>query len=432
MNILYDLIFIIFGIFYLLFFLLRGRRRKGIALRFGIYPEELVKKLKERPNIWVHAVSVGEVMAVSPLVSLLRSAYPGCRIVLTTVTETGNEVARKIAKEHDIVLYLPLDISFIVKKALSCIRPKALIITETEIWPNLICSAASLSVPVLLVNGRISEKSFGRYSLVKFMLKPVLDRISLFLMQTDADKDRIISLGAANGSVLVSGNMKFDSAVMGPLSDEDKNMLRSSLGLGERDRLIVAGSTHPGEEEILLAAYKELRNKHGDAKLLIAPRHVDRAAEIEKLAQKSGIKTVLCSRIFAPNPAAGSREPAADHVFILDTIGRLKNFYSIADVVFVGGSLIKKGGQNMIEPACFAKPIMFGPHTFNFKDISELFVKEKAALVAVDGRSLLNGLLRILDDAELSGSLGSNAKKIVDSNKGASQAALKALGGFIK
>jgi len=371
-------------------------------------------------------------MAASPLLAKLRQAYPDARLVITTVTETGNSVAKKIANDNELVLFLPFDISFIVKKVISYIKPLALIIVETEIWPNLIIEGAKHQIPIFMVNGRISDESFGRYKLVRSMLRNVLNKVRLFLMQSEIDKDRIVTLGAPPEKVSVAGNVKFDKAISADLPDEKKRALRLSLRLREDQKLFVVGSTHLGEEEIILSSYLDLKKKFNNLQLLIAPRHPERADEICSLVFEYGFTPIKVSELSAtPSTLQPKADPpmaeSAKHVFLLDTVGQLRDFYSIADIVFVGGSLVKKGGQNMIEPAFFSKPILFGEHTFNFRDITKLFLKQEAAIVVKDKDSLVGAVTGILGDQVLANKLSQSAREIVNSNSGAVDKTIKAI-----
>jgi 3-deoxy-D-manno-octulosonic-acid transferase len=420
MGIIYNIAFIIFAIFYIPVFIFKKKKRQGMRMRLGLYPAKLIKELSKKKNIWVHAVSIGEVMAVSPLISMLRKEYPDYRLVITTVTESGNKVAKKLAQEGEIVLFLPFDITSAVKRVISYIRPHLMIIAETELWPNLIRSCAKNNISMVIVNGRISDKSFKRYSIIRFMLKPLFKKIKLFLMQSEFDRDRIAYLGADSSKIKVTGSMKFDSALTIILSDDDKAKLRSALNLKASERLFIAGSTNPGEEEIILSAYKTLKREFDNLKLLIAPRHIERTPEIERLISESDFTPVRFSQRTTDN---GKR--TTKHIFILDTIGQLKSLYSIADVVFVGGSLIKKGGQNILEPAIFAKPIIFGPHMFNFRDIAELFLKDGAAIMVEDADSIKRSVGAILKDDSLRNSLCQKSREIVEKNRGATALTLK-------
>ncbi|MFC1806797.1 tetraacyldisaccharide 4'-kinase [Candidatus Omnitrophota bacterium] len=445
MSIIYNIIFILFGIFYIPISLLKNKKREGIPLRFGLYSKELIDKLSEKKNIWIHAVSVGEVMAISSLVLKLREEYPSHRLVITTVTETGNSVAKKLIKKDEVVLYLPFDLSFVVNKVFSYIKPHLLIITETELWPNLIRISGLLRVPTMLVNGRISENSFKRYKHVRLLMRRFLNKIDLFLMQSEADKERILYLGASESKVTISGNLKFDSANLSDISDASQKELKRLLNIEEDEKLLIAGSTHPGEEEMVLSAFDNLRERYPKLKLLIGPRHVERAPDIEKLIKDHGLNSVRISDatnesvIGSRCAVSGShldenRKPKTENrnlsitVFILDTIGQLKQFYSIADIVFIGGSLIKRGGQNILEPAALSKAIIFGPYMFNFRDIIEIFKADEAAIEIPDSKSLGGEIARLLDDPSLRKRLGDRARSIVQENRGGvdkTQAAVK-------
>ena len=267
-------------------------------LRLGIYSRHLISRLSGRKNIWIHAVSVGEIIAVAPLVENIRLKHPGYRIVFSTVTETGNIAATKILSEDDIALYLPFDLSFIVRKAIGYIRPSFLVITETELWPNLILTARKMGVKVFLVNGRISDSSFKKYRIAMGLLAPVLRHINLICMQTEEYSQRIISLGAYRQRVFVSGNMKFDSAFLGYVSCQKSEALKSMLCLDQDSRLMAAGSTHPGEELIVLSSYKKLKPEFPGLRLIIAPRHVERAHEVMQAAQHLRLDAVLFSLMF--------------------------------------------------------------------------------------------------------------------------------------
>ena len=413
MSIIYNIIFVLFAFFYLPLFLFKGKRRQGFCLRFGIYPKELIGRLRAKKNIWIHAVSVGEVMAVLPLIKQIREAHPDCRVVITTVTETGNVAAEKAKVGDEIVIFLPFDITFIVRKVLRYIMPIALIIVETELWPNLINEAAGSGVKIFLVNGRISDNSFGRYKMIRPWLKRLLANITKLFMQTEDQKIRIISLGADSSRVLVSGNMKFDSISFDDTSNRDEEKIRLSLALGNCDRLFIAGSTHPGEEEIVLSSYIKLKERFPNLRLLIAPRHIERAKELQRLVTGQGLNPVLISGI-----SAKCTKISVNDILILDTIGLLRNLYSIAEIIFVGGSLVRRGGQNMIEPAIFAKPIIIGPYTYNFRDIAVMFIKDDAAILVEGSNALTESLENLLENADLRIRLGKRAQKLVSLNKG--------------
>jgi 3-deoxy-D-manno-octulosonic-acid transferase len=376
----------------------------------------------KRP-IWLHAVSVGEVMAARSLIESLRRRYPLKKIALSTVTPTGNRVAKSLIQQGDLLFYLPLDLSFIVKKVVDKINPALFIVVETEIWPNLISYLYKKGVPVVLVNGRISDRSFVGYRIVKFLLRPTLEKINLFCVQTEMDFKRLLHLGVERNKIKITGNMKFDFIDYTDLKI-DYTDYKLRLGLGSQEKLLVCGSTHPGEEDIILNVYKRLLETFVSLKLLIAPRHPERAKEIEKIVIKYG---------FCPNRISQLNEQTEKRtngptVFILDSIGELLSFYRIADIVFVGGSLVKKGGHNILEPAYFEKPIIFGSYMFNFRDIGAIFLKNNAALLVQNSDALYKNITILLNDPLKAAELGKRARAIIFNNQGAAKRNLEWIG----
>jgi len=375
-------------------------------------------------SIWVHAVSVGEAVAVRILIEELRKFYPTKRFVISTVTATGNKIAKGIAEKTDFVTYLPLDFSFIVKRVINKIRPSLFIIAETEIWPNLISYLARLNIPIVIVNGRISDSSFRGYLMIKFLLRPILNKISLFCVQTQRDAQRLIGLGVSGDKINITGNMKFDFKDYTDLK-KDYTDYRLKLGLNPKEKLLVMGSTHPGEEEIILNVYQGLNKEFPDLRLLIAPRHPERAKDIEKIVIKYGLNLVRVSQL-ASLPVCQLNRPTGQQanrptVFILDTIGQLMNYYAISDIVFVGGSLVKKGGHNILEPASLGRPVLFGPHMFNFRDIAELFLKNQAAILVHNQKELREKIKDLLSNPSLATQFCQRAQELILGNQGATQ-----------
>jgi len=404
----YDVIFSLVAIFYLPVYFFRRKFHSGFLARLGFLP----KAARFHKPIWIHAVSVGEVNAITALLEELRKAYPEKQIVISTVTSTGNRMAQAMAKGEDFVTYLPLDLGFAVKSSIDRINPCFFIIVETEIWPNLLTYLHKKGIPVITVNGRISDRSFKGYLSLKFLLKPILEKVSLFCMQSPLDAERLKRLGVSQEKILVTGNMKFDSKI--DLDKKDKDDYRMKLGLGPHDKLLVAGSTHACEEEIVLAAYRHLLREFPHLKLLIAPRHPERSPEIEKIVSRFGFHGIFVS--IKPRECSSC---AVTSVFILDKLGELTSFYSIADIVFVGGSLIKTGGHNILEPAFLSKPILFGPHMFNFRDIAELFLINQAAIMVGDGEELRKHIARLLNEPALGDELSRRSRRIITENQGA-------------
>ncbi len=426
MFILYNIIFFIVSIIYLPIYLLRRKFHSGFWQRLGFLPKDLELN---RP-IWIHAVSVGEVMAIRELVDGLRLTYPNKNLVISTVTATGNKIAKNITKERDFVIYLPLDFSFIIRKVIDKINPSLFIIAETEIWPNLISYLYKKNIPVIVLNGRISDKSFKGYLIIKFLLKSLLNKISMFCVQTNRDCQRLIALGVLSTKIKVTGNMKFDTTDYTDKKIMDYTDYRQKLGLVSDNRLLVAGSTHPGEEKIILNIYKELLIKISSLRLLIAPRHPERSKEIEKIAIKYGFNPQRISQLTIPSAAEGQANKGQT-IFILDTIGQLMNYYAIADIVFVGGSLVKKGGHNILEPAVLGKPILFGPDMFNFSDIADLFIAAKAALLVYNQEELKVKIKELLIDKTLALNLGQKAKELISKNRGSTERNINLIKGML-
>lgn len=410
---LYDIGFLIFSVIYLPILIFKGKLHRGFPERFGRYD-----KAKERAllsgsgRIWIQAVSVGEVALCKSFILLLKEKFPENDLVISTITKAGNDLAKKLFSKEAMVIYFPLDFSFTVKRAVKFIKPRIYIMVETEIWPNLLKELSLNSIPSVLINGRISDRSIGKYRLVKGHLKNALCKINAFCMQDVIDGARIVELGASSDRVKVTGNMKFDVEV--PVNILNQDAIRRSLGLKEGDELFVAGSTHGGEEEVIVKTFKELAPEFPRLKLLIAPRHIERVEEIENVVRKSGLKS---SRVSGSNAVRSTHD--AVRILILDTIGHLNDAYSVATLVFIGGSLVKHGGQNPIEPAVLGRAILFGPHMFNFKYITNALLKADAAIQVADKEELVKISKELLKNASKRSKLGDNAKRVVADNRGA-------------
>ncbi len=409
MFIIYDVIFFIFTLIYLPLYLLRGKFHQGFCRRLGSLPAGLNL---DRP-IWIHAVSVGEVVSIKGLVTELRKVYPQKKIVISTVTATGNKIAETLVNEGDFLTYLPLDFSFIVKGVLKKINPCVFIIAETEIWPNLINCLYKQKIPVITVNGRISDNSYGGYQTIKLFIRPILKKIKQFCVQSQTDALRLENLGVAKENIQVTGNVKFDIN-LDDAARINPSVYRQKLWLTQDDKLLVCGSTHPEEEELIFKAYKELLVTFPKLKLLIAPRHPQRSNDIANLAADNGFMPIQISSITGSCPTCINKV-----VFILDVIGELFNYYAAADIVFMGGSLVKTGGHNIIEPASLQKPVIFGPHMFNFRDISELFLKNKAAVMVQNQVELVAKIKEILLNVSAAKEMAERSYGLIIANRGA-------------
>ena len=381
-------------------------------MRFGFFPESLKEKLRKTNNIWVHAVSVGEVLVILRLIDLIRKELPRFSILLSTVTKTGYDLGRCRLKPEDTVVYAPLDFSLIVQNYIRLIRPKIYITAETEIWPNLFYGLNRRGVPIVQVNGRISDKSFKGYRKFSIVIRRVLKAVSFFCMQSELDAQRIKSLGADENKVAVVGNLKFDDLT------EARTYTVEDIGLSTQDKVWIAGSTHPGEEELILRIFRKISAEFSNFRLIIAPRHIERTTEVSQLVAQAGFTPVEFSKI-------KEKEITKNSIIVVDTIGHLRSLYSVADIVFIGKSLVKEGGQNMIEPAFFAKPIVVGPHMQNFKDIMKIFLEAKAIIQINNEQALEHELIRFLENPEDMASIGKRGKDIVQKNQGATARTLK-------
>ena len=399
-----------------------GKYRRSIGQRLGKLAPGLRQELSRGDWIWVHAVSVGETAAVTPLVRALKERYPGHKIALSTVTESGREMAHKNLPQIDTHLYFPLDFSFAVRRILRVFTPRIFIMAETEIWPNFLRHLKKRRVPVLLVNGRISQHSFRNYKLAGPLMAKILKNIDCFSMQTQSDAERIIKLGAAAEKVRVNGNLKFDQP-HSILDAAARKRLREELKIPASALVWVAGSTHPGEEEILLSIFQRQAAKQRELVMILAPRHPERFSQVQNLLAKRQIPFVRKSKLVK----AEKLQP----VILLDTIGELASIYSLASVVFMGGTLQPIGGHNILEAALYAKAIVFGPHMENFAQISRLFREKKAARQVKDARELEAVLQELLSDPQQRARLGQAAAKVVQENQGATRRNLELIRKFI-
>jgi len=390
-----------------------GKYRAGLKQRLGFVPE----RTSARKCVWIHGVSVGEILGARSLVSAFLSAHPDWEIVLSTTTKAGFEVARKNYPDH-FLLYFPLDFSWVCRSVLRKVRPSLVLLMELEIWPNFIRELKNAAVPVMLINGRLSEKSYRLHKRFWKLLQGTYRRIDYFCVQSETYAERLRDLGVPDSKIEVTGSMKYDTvAKEAPISSEN---LRRTFGLSSEDKVWVAGSTHRGEEEVLLRAYAEAKREFPELRFILVPRHPERSSEVEKLARSLGQSCIRRSAIRLGAKPSGE-------VILVDTLGELAHIYSAADVVFVGGSLVPHGGQNMLEPAAFGKAVFFGPHTDNFRDSVEMLLSKEAAKVVQSPQEVLPTLLRLLSDSNLRSELGRRAREAILSCRGATVRNLHAI-----
>jgi 3-deoxy-D-manno-octulosonic-acid transferase len=387
------------------YFLYRGLREKGCAasVRERLMGPKGALNPEGTRSIWIHAVSVGEVIAAGILVPHLREAFPGARLALSVTTPTGRRVAEERLAGIDDLFYCPFDLSFLLRRVMSRVRPMALVIVETEIWPNLLREARRAGAATLLVNGRISDRSFPGYLRIRFFLRRYLREIDRFLMQSETYARRIEEMGAPPSEVSVAGSLKFDAVPMG-------GKPASSRVTPKGRPVLVAGSTLDPEERIVLSVFERLSVSCPGLFLVIAPRHLPRFDTVFDLASRKGLKVARRSR--------GESVDSAD-VLLLDTLGELASIYAEADLDFVGGSLASWGGHNIIEPASCGTPVLFGPHMQNFADVARIFLDAGAAIQVRDEAELESVLRDLLASREQREALGRKASEVVERNRGA-------------
>lgn len=405
------------------------------AFRSGKYVTGLSQRLGRLPQlsstnhsiVWLHCVSVGEARAAQSLVHALLDRFPSARLVVSTTTVTGQKVAHEIfGKQAAAVFYFPIDWAWTVRRALRAICPSVVLIMETELWPRMFSECRLKQIPVALVNGRISEKSFQRYRWIRSFIRRVLGDLTLAIMQSPEDAKRIRDLGVSEEKLRVSGNLKFDSANVA-IDQDLTSKLRERFNFNGRP-LIVAASTHDPEEEVILAAFKHTRESHPDARLLIAPRHPERFQNVAGLLENSGLT-------WSKRSQAASERDAKSDVVLLDTIGELGAVYSLAELVFVGGSIAPHGGHNVLEPAAQSICTITGPYTRNFAWITNAMLSEEALIqlpesadFAAELSSIIN---QLLSDKQRRHEIGARAKSVCHRNQGATEKTIEMISQLI-
>lgn len=394
----------------------RGRS-PAFRQRFGFIDDSDTTVLQGSEVIWLHAVSVGETIAAVPLVKALRQRYPEKKIVISNVTETGRQVAQKIAGV-DLCIYFPFDYTFAVARALATIKPSLILVMETELWPNFIRQAAAGGIPTVLVNGRISDRSYRRYLRLAWFFAPLLRQFSAICMQSQEDGRRIVAIGARHDQVQVTRNLKYDIPIPSR-SAEERQQLKKDYRFPGQALVFTAGSTHEGEDELVISAYLTARRAGKNVFMVLVPRHPERARQVAALLAAAGLPFGLRSSLedkecFAPG-----------EVLLVDTVGELINLYAISDVVFVGGSLVATGGHNVLEPAALSVPVLFGPCMDNFREISALVLAAGAGIQVSDGADLADRLIFLLDDGAARTAMGARGAQLIEDNSGSAQRHLR-------
>lgn len=422
LYILYSILLAVGFVLALPWFLWKGRATgkymRTFRERMGRLPVDL--NVDGERSIWIHAVSVGEALAARPLLPALRERFPGYRLFLSTTTVTGNAVAAASARDLDGLFYAPFDWPGPVRHALSVLKPALLVLLETELWPNLIHEARRCGTRVAVANGRMSDRSFGRYLRIRFFLRRVLEEVDLFLVQGEAHAERIQALGAPPDRIRVTGSLKFDAGAPGP---PPQRLARLLEGRPPRS-LWIAGSTVGGEEELILQAFREVRSHVADAALLIAPRHPERFDDVAAVIEAAGFQ---CRRRSTLEPGAW----ADGEVLLLDTLGELAQLYVLASVVFIGKTLVSFGGHNIVEPAAAGKPIVIGPHMENFQAIADQFLAANALVQVSTPEELAREVSALMLDEPRRRTLGERAQSLVERNRGAVRRTVDALASLV-
>lgn len=424
MYALYSALIVLFAVAispWLVYQAVRYRKYVGsVAQRLGYLPVSF--NIDAEPSIWIHAVSVGELLTARPLIAALRARHPGLRVFLSTTTMSAQQLARRGGLDVDAVFYFPFDLGLVVRRTLDLVRPRLFLMMETEIWPNLLRECQRRGVKTAVVNGRLSSRSFPRYRLVRGVFRHVLADIDRFCVQSDEAARRFAEIGAAPERITVTGSLKFDSlepaATASPSGPRDRVLRYFRFSAGKP--VLMAGSTMKGEEAVVLRTFRRLKTTVPAAVLVLAPRHPERFGEVTRLAEQEGFRTVRRSEL------AIDTEPRAD-VVVLDTIGELATVYQVGTVVFVGGSLVPTGGHNILEPAVYGRPVVFGPHMHNFSEIATAFVSNDAGVQVASDGEFESQVLALMADPVRRARLGAAARALVEANRGAKDKTLAVL-----
>lgn len=428
--IIYNMLFAVGYTLMLPKFLARMRKRGGYQAdfnqRFAKFSPETAARLAEKPRIWVHAVSVGEANLAGTVLRELRRLAPDESFIISTTSSTGHAVCEKLVGPDDVLIYLPLDFPHIVRRFLRIINAKALVLTESEFWPNLIRRCHRIGMPVILVNGRISDRSAPRYKMLKCFFGEVFSCFSTLLVQSDLDRERLIAAGAPAEIVKVMGSVKFDVSPLAPDARETAAQTLRSAGIDTAlDIVLMGGSTWPGEERSLVQAWDAARKTVPGLRLVLVPRHMERGNEVEKDLNDAGFRCMRRSRM---KNNVETVAPSPDTVLVVDTTGELFALYALADIVLIGKTLFPNiGGQNMIEPAAFGKAVISGPHTENFAAVMALFRQGNGILEIPDASSLNKTVANLAADKSARLALGERAKAVVESQRGALARSAKAI-----
>ncbi|MEI6562721.1 MAG: 3-deoxy-D-manno-octulosonic acid transferase [bacterium] len=418
-NLLFPILFLAMLPYFLFRMCRRGGYAKGFMQRLGLYDAELKARIGQRPRVWVHAVSVGETYVALRLMEEWRQAQPDIAFVMTVNTSTAHSLATKAMNKADALVYFPVDFPVVIRRVLGLLRPQMLVLTECEFWPNLIRLSNAKKIPMMLINGRMSDRSFKGYYRLRWIFTPLLNMLDHLCVQGPQDRDRYLSLGVSPGRVQETGSAKYDVALKEPGNPEMAASILAAAQMAAGDLILLGGSTWPGEEEVLLDYFVQAKVKYPALKLILVPRHAERRDEVVGLIERRSLTYVQRSK------GAGDGTGASPAVLLLDTTGELRHLYSAATVIFIGKSLTQHGGQNIIEPAVCGKPVVVGPNMENFTDIVREF-KAAGALIQVNTTVELNTVLdQLLADESMRKTIGDHAGALVLKNRGSIRATVE-------
>jgi len=427
---LYTVLFTIAYLFMTPYFLFRMKRRGGyrvrFADRFARYPQAIIDRLAQLDHpVWIHAVSVGEVYVAGQVMRALRDYNPNTQFVLSTTSSTGWKEAEKLVTPNDVLIFYPLDFPTCVKRALKAIKPSIFVMTEAEIWPNMIRVCHAASIPTYLVNARISDATLPGYRLLRFWFRPILNMFTRIYAQSSTDKERFLDMGARSDLVEVTGSFKFDVANRNPEKEVSIQAFLSRFGIGDQQTVLLGGSTWPGEDTILIDIFKRLCKRYPDLRLVMVPRHFEKADAVQAEIEKAGLRCLRKSKLALDATAPSN----SDSVILADTTGELMGFYGNADIVFVGKSLCEHGAQNMIEPCLCGAVTLVGPNTENFRPVMADLLEAEALVQIQDAAHLEQEIIRFLDDPAARRAIGERATAAVIRRTGVVAAVVRTLRG---
>lgn len=424
-NILLTIVFVPGLVFFFFKMLITGKYRNSFREKLGFRQKGILASVEAGKRIWIHAVSVGEVTAAAPIVTALKKQRPDIRIIFSTSTETGQSMAQRLVTGADAFIYFPLDFPFSVKKTMNLVCPDVFVLVETELWPNFLAACRKRGIKVLMVNGRISPRSFPKYLRTRFFWKRFLENVDQAGMITHIDANRIKQMGMDGLKIRVLGNAKYD-ALAAMASPELHNDIAARYGIRPDEKFFVAGSTHSGEEEIVMKVYREILKTHPDFNLILVPRHIERTGDVTSLLRQADFNDIITA-----TQMREGRKRRNESIVVVDVIGELFKVYSLATVVYCGGSLVPKGGQNILEAAAWGKVVCYGPSMEDFTQETALLEDAGAGVRIADAKDLLQNVLKLISDPRELDERGKRGQAVVLANRGAAKRYAEMIVGYL-